>query len=308
MKIIRDMPVPEKCVLTVGKFESIHLGHRALINEVVGRAKQIGAASAVMVFNPYPYSVFGDAEYTPLFTEDERIHLLEGLGVDYLLVQTFDREFAALSPEDFCDKVFRDFKARVIIVGEGYCFGHGRKGNVNFLRERAEMFGATVHVIAPTLSGSEKVSTSYIRSLLTANKLPEAQALLSFPFFVLGTTRKGRQIGREIGFPTMNLYPCDNDKSKFLPMDGVYATLTVIDGVSYRGITNVGFRPTVSEQKKCRSVETHLLESPDGLTVREFYGQTIKTEFLHFIRPEKKFASIEELKAGIAEDIKRILI
>ena len=117
----------------------------------------------------------------------------------------------------------------------------------------------------------------------------------------MGTTRRGQQLGRSIGFPTLNIYP--SEKCKFLLADGVYATLTVIDGKSYPGITNIGLRPTVSSDNKTRSVETHLFNFPKMESVQEFYGRQIKTEFLRFIRPEKKFASLDELKAQIAKDM-----
>jgi len=301
MEIIRGNEMPVDCVLTIGKFESIHLGHQALIKEVIFHAGQNELVSAVMFFDPHPYVVLGDSEYKPLLTEIERSYLLENLGLDYLLVRPFDRDFAALSPETFCDEIFCDYKARVVIVGEGYRFGYQREGTVSLLQERAKVFGAVVKIV-PSVDRWEKgkVSTSHIRNLLTANELSEVQQLLGFPFFVMGVTQRGRQLGRELGFPTLNIYP----NGKFLPEDGVYVTLTDIDGIPYPGVTNIGLRPTVSPHSKTRSVETHLLDFPEKVASQEFYGQHIKTEFLHFIRPERKFASLEDLKTQLIIDVK----
>jgi len=283
-------------VLAIGKFESIHLGHRALINEATRLARQNGLDSAIMVLSPHPYTVLVDANYKPLFTEDERAYLLVNFGLDHVFVQPFDKGFAEIAPQDFCRKIFLDFRARVVVVGEGYSFGRNRAGDIALLRQEAKAFGAEVRVVPHCTAADEAISTSQIRNLLLANKLPEAEQLLGFPFFAMGTTRQGRQLARTLGCPTLNLYP---HPSKFLPADGVYATLTYIDDIPHSGLTNIGLRPTVS-QDNTRSVETHLL----NVKMPELYGTRIKIEFLHFIRPEKKFASIDELKAQIKLDIR----
>jgi len=327
------------CALAMGKFESIHLGHRALINETVRLAKttglvktmkpeqdcsysDVGSAvtytsgtasdvcsfpSALIVFEPHPYRVLSDPGYKPLFTTNERAHVLEGLGVDYLLEYPFDIGLAALPPSDFCHKLFKELSAKIIVVGEGYRFGHKRQGTADVLRHYANEYNATVHVITPRLAGNnvnpsdsphdnQKISTSAIRALLSMSKLAEAESLLGYPFFIMGQTTPGRQLGRTIGFPTINLYPSDE---KFLPPDGVYATSTIMDGRPYKGVTNVGKRPTVAEEDAPHSVETHLLDYSGG---GELYGKHIKTEFLHFIRPEKRFENLEALSAQILAD------
>jgi len=292
------------CVLAVGKFESIHLGHRALVDQMM-RLAQPGLASALVVFEPHPYRVLFDPEYKPLFTRKEREYLERGLGVDYLLEYPFDRDFAALSPGTFCVRLYDDLQAKIIVVGEGYRFGHKRKGKVGTLRRMARHYKAQVHVISPHGRPQEgmpnhgdlnKTSTSTIRTLLSENKLQEAESLLGYPFFVMGEVTPGRQLGRTIGFPTINLYPSNE---KFLLADGVYATRTIIGANCYKGITNIGLRPTVETADVSRSVETHLLDFEGG----DLYGKQVRVEFLRFIRPEQKFESLDALKAQIAKDL-----
>ena len=298
-------------VLTIGKFESVHLGHQTLIAEVKRQAQSAKRVSAVMVFEPYPYVIFGATDYRPLFSDAERIQLLHEFGVERVIVQPFDKTFAELSPEKFCEEIFRELNAKVVVVGEDYRFGFKREGTIALLQSQAAVFGTKVEVVSSAFlaDGCTAVSTSLIRDLLIANKLAEAQQLLGFPFFMTGVTAKGRQLGQKLGFPTLNLYP--NENEKFLLVDGVYATRTIIEGVMYTSVTNIGLRPTVSNDNKIRSVETHLLDSinakrncsiPREMNFGELYEKSIKVEFLQFIRGEKKFASLDELKNQIAKD------
>ena len=301
MKIIRGN-MHEDCVLAMGKFECIHLGHKDLIGEVTRLAKNARMPSTVMVFDPHPIAVLVDMDYKVLFTIEERAAILEGLGIDYMLVCPFNDKFAALSPAEFCDMLFDQLRAKIVVVGKEYRFGKWREGTVTVLQERAVSSGSMVYGITPNLQDSafsdekKKISTSAIRSLISANRLPEATQLLGFPFFVQGVVSKGRQLGRELGFRTLNLYP---PKDKFLPVDGVYASQVLVNGMVYQGITNVGLRPTVSSGETVRTVETHLLDYDGG----DLYGQEIRAELLYFIRPEQRFDSLEALKAQIHKDI-----
>ena len=284
------MPMP--CVLSVGKFESIHLGHQALIKEIVRLAKGSGLASALVMFEPHPYRVLSDPGYNPLFTKGEREHLVAGLGVDYLLEYPFDASFAALPPFQFCRKIYEDLQGRYVIVGEGYRFGYKRAGTADTLRQTAMRYNAQVYEVATV---GEATSTSTIRALLSENKLPQAEGLLGYSFFIMGEVTPGRRLGRTIGFPTINIYP---PGEKYLPADGVYATRTFLDESVYEGVTNIGLRPTVAGADAARSVETHLLDYGGG----DLYGKHIRTEFLYFIRPEQRFETIDALKRQIARD------
>ena len=225
-------------VLAIGKFEGLHLGHRALLKE----------ASAAMVFTPHPYKVLIDKSYKVLLTEHERNYMFEQIGIKSVISVPFDEAFAKLSPEAFCEMIFRDYKH--VIVGENYRFGNGRAGDVAFMQAQATKYNAKVQIM-PIKSS---ISSSGIRTLISAGNIEEANNLLGYPFFIMGEIAKG--------FPTLNIYPPED---KFLPPDGVYATITHVNNTAYASITNIGLR----------SVETHLL---DYANTEELYGTEIKVE------------------------------
>ncbi|MCL2377901.1 MAG: riboflavin biosynthesis protein RibF [Defluviitaleaceae bacterium] len=313
MIILRGKKIcmPGPCVLAVGKFECFHLGHRALVAEMQRLTRDAnGLVSALAMFRPHPYRLLVDTGYKPLFTDCEQEYLAGELNVDYLLEYPFDRDFAGISPVDFSRMIFTELNARVVVVGAGYRFGHKRRGTVQTLQEMAEKYNGRVHVVTPYgKSGHQntqhdaiaaKTSTSSIRKLLSENRLSEAEGLLGYPFFVMGEVTPGRQLGRTIGFPTINLYP---ECEKFLPSDGVYSSRVIVGEVCYRGVTNIGFRPTVEGTGMPRSVETHLLDFDGG----ELYGRQVRVELLRFIRPERKFESLNKLKAQILLDCKQVL-
>jgi riboflavin kinase/FMN adenylyltransferase len=286
-------------VLTVGKFESFHRGHRALINEITQTARERKLASGVVTFWPHPRCYFNESTYKPLFTGEERRHIASGLGLDYWLEYPFDEAFISLSPESFCHILFAELKAKMLVVGEGYRFGYKRAGDVELLNEMAKQYGAEVMAIPKQVYGGElnkSVNTSAIRDLIAAGEMTEAEALLGFPFFIMGMVAKGKQLGRALGFPTVNLpQPAD----KMLPPDGVYATVTTIDGQTVPGVTNIGLRPTVADDET-RTVESFLIDYSGDL-----YGRSVKTEFFRYIRPEIKFASVGDLIKQIAEDAEK---
>ena len=319
MKILRggDMQLPEPCVLAIGKFESIHLGHRALIAEMLRAAVCENLPAALLVFTPHPYRVLFDPGYKPLLTDRERQHIVGNLGVDYLLEYPFTPEFAAMPPECFCQKIFNELRAQVVVVGQGYRFGYNRTGTVDTLRQLAQPAGAQIHVVplhAKASQDTHKTSTSAIRSLLTEGKLAEAEALLGYPFFIMGHVTPGRQLGRTIGFPTINLYPPED---KFLPENGVYATRTTLGGQTYKSITNIGLNPTVTGENSGLPVETDTMHTVHQICLNnaqkaaethifgysgDAYGMSAKVEFLRFIRPEQRFDSLDALKAQIDND------
>jgi len=302
----------ENCVLTIGKFEGVHLGHRALICEVVNRARELGVPSVVAAFDPHPFTLLRDPSYKPIFTLPERVKLIRALGIDHIVTFNFDHALAAMPAHDFCNKIAADLHPREIIVGENYRFGNSRGGSIETLRGIAEVNifqQKTLGALPPTPHKplkrldpnfeTEIISTSRVREFLEVGDFAQAEELLGFPFFVSGVVTKGKQLGRVLGFPTLNLYP---DGDKFLPQNGVYETRTTINGVSMVGITNIGLRPTVSCPIETQiSVETHipsLIAAPN-----EMYDKHIQVEFTRFMRPECKFNSAEELSAQIKKDL-----
>ncbi|MCL2604740.1 MAG: riboflavin biosynthesis protein RibF [Defluviitaleaceae bacterium] len=307
MKILSGRELPEPCVLAVGKFESIHRGHQALIDQVTRTAKDSGIASAVVAFTPHPYRVLGDGGYKPLFTHNERAFLLERSGVDYLLEYPFDEALISTDPTAFGSILFERLHAHTIIVGEGYRFGHKREGTVQTLIRLAEHYGRNVGLFKAYTDAMEDlpVSTSSIRALLDGKnndnkpQLEGAAALLGFPFFTMGTVTPGRRLGRELGFPTLNLYP---PTDKYLPRFGVYATRTIMESRVFDGITNIGLRPTVNNDETVPTVETHLFDFNE-----DAYGREIRVEFLRFVREERRFDSLDELKNQICTDAQNLI-
>jgi len=301
----------KKFALTIGKFEGIHLGHRTLLSQITEQAKTYGLTPAVMVFEPHPYIFFGKNPYAPLYTPAERDIILHNLGIDTIIHCQFNDDFAALSPNDFCKKVFTELHANIVIVGENFCFGKGRAGDVVFLQQEAKKYAATVQIVQ-TCSPADSIcvddnlshnaiSTSSIRKMLDVCKIKEANQMLGSPFFVSGIVEMGKQLGRTIGFPTLNIYA--GQATKYLPPNGVYATQTTIRGTDiYPSITNIGIRPTVNDSPTLPSIETFLL----NYNGTDLYGEHVKVELLDFIRAERHFASLHELKAQIDRDISAI--
>jgi riboflavin kinase/FMN adenylyltransferase len=288
--------MPDGLVLTVGKFESIHLGHQKLISEVTARARTLRVPSAAITFSPHPNVLFGQPDYQSLVTPDEREFILAGHGVDYLLVFPFDAAFASQTPERFAALLFDDLHVRALFVGEGFRFGQNHSGTLTELRVEAAKRNAQV-VAVPTQDAGEggKISTSDIRRLVAQRELEKAARVMGFPFFIMGTVAHGKQIGSKMGYPTVNILP---PADKLLPADGVYATRTFFGGEAFASVTNVGLRPTVNANQRERTVESFLIGYGGNL-----YGASIRTEFHHFMRPERKFESIEELREQIAKDV-----
>jgi len=288
-------------VVTIGKFEAIHLGHQALLRKVASHAKAAGIPSIVIKFEPHPLRFLCDPNYKPIFTDAERHELIRAFDIDYIITYDFDAEFAAMSAENFCREIFEGCLPREIIVGENYRFGKNRTGTIETLRTAAKAHGTVLNVIKTVSNiqseGANAISTSRIREFLDAGEFAEAENLLGFPFFVSGEVAHGRKLGRTLGFPTLNLYPA---AEKFLPTNGVYETRTHIQGQLLPSLTNIGVRPTVSAEAQI-SAETHipaLISTPD-----EMYGKHIKVEFVRFIRPERKFSNTQELQEQIAKDL-----
>jgi len=300
--------------VTIGKFEALHSGHKHLINLVSEYAQANRLASAVLSFAPNPIKVLHDADYKPLFVPTEQAALLQSIGsIDYWISHPFDVSFAQLSPKEFYKWLYKEMRCRALFVGEGFRFGRGREGTPSMLQDFSSFAnnGEKMKVVTvPNQSvGLEKVSTSQIRALLEKGQMQEAAALLTRPFFLIGKVQKGRQLGRAIGFPTVNLHPPED---KFLPPDGVYVTVTKIAKVAknaentyniekfqerFRSITNIGTNPTVQISSQ-RKVETHIFDFNTDL-----YDQEILVEFHQYLRPQQTFDNLEALKNQIALDV-----
>ena len=269
-----------KCCI-VGKFESFHRGHQTLIEEAKKECRKILIISIKRWENG-------------LFSDEERQLIARNLGVGLINLE-FDR-IKNLSPEEFFLKL-KEFGCQKLFAGEDWHFGKERSGDITTARELGRKLGIEVRAIPIKKIKDEKIGTSKIRELLNKGKLPEANYLLGFNYFCIGRVEEGNKLGREIGFPTLNV-KCE----KVLPLpDGVYEVVVTIDGKSFKGIANLGKRPTVNKLPR-RTLEIHV---PDT-RLPELYGKEIKVEFLQFLRPEKRFNSIEELKNQIKLDLENL--
>lgn len=277
--------------VTLGNFDGLHLGHRALIKLTKQFAEEEGLKSVVLTFSPHPMLVFGKKEdFALIMAPSEKEFTMERMGIDTYIEYPFDQEFAAMSAEDFAIKlIFEKLNCRVLIVGENYHFGINRSGNYEMLQRMGEERGVKVIAVPSVLFDEERVSSSRIRQCLLDKELDEANRMLTEPYFILGTVAEGKKLGRTIGFPTVNILA---HPLKLFPPNGVYATKTLYKGKYYYGVTNIGINPTVNGTQKI--VETYLLDFNENV-----YGETLQTFFYKFLRSERKFPSVEELRQQI---------
>lgn len=279
--------------VSLGKFDGVHRGHRLLLDRIL-KEKANGYSSVVFTFSLHPMSLFSDKELELIDTEEEKKEKLQRLGVDVLISYPFTKETANTEPEDFIRNVLvKQMDAKVIVVGNDYRFGKQRKGDVELLRRMSEECGYELVVYDKLQIEHHIVSSTLIRSEITAGHMEFVEELLGEPYRVIGEVVYGNQVGRTIDVPTVNqLVP----STKLMPPNGVYASRIKIGDRIYQGITNVGFKPTVTDQR-IKGVETNIFDYEGNL-----YGTIIEVELLHFVRPERRFDSIEQLKAQIQKD------
>ncbi len=297
-----DVPAEAKgAVVAIGNFDGVHLGHEALIGAAREQARGLGVPLMVLTFEPHPRSVFSpDAPPFRLTSLRTRLQALEALGVDHATVLHFDLEFARKSAEDFVRQILvRDLAARHVVVGWDFCFGRGRAGNADLLREMGAELGFGVTAIEPVRGPDGEVySSSVIRQALRAGDPQKAARLLGRPWEIEGRVEAGDRRGRQLGFPTANLALGD----LLHPALGVYAVQAGLDRGSetdwYDGVANIGRRPTVEGTRV--QLEVHLFDFAGDL-----YGRHLRTRLLAFLRGEKKFDGLEALRAQIAQDSRR---
>jgi len=284
-----DISFDYPTVVTLGKFDGVHRGHMALIDRVLSYEK----ANRVEGMNPVSCVCCFRVSPVGLLTTEERREILRKKGVQLLTEVPFVPELITMEPEQFVAKILVEgLQAKHVVVGEDYRFGYQRRGDVRLLRELGEDFGFTVETVSKVRDGGQDISSTRVREALMRGDMETVGHLLGYSYFVTGKVIHGRRLGRTLGFPTTNVIP---DQEKILPPCGVYTVRSEINGRVYNGITNIGTKPTVDGHFV--GVETFLYKCSEDL-----YGETQKVELLHFLRPEMKFPSIEELKKRIEED------
>ncbi len=293
---MEELEAPLKNVVaTIGNFDGVHLGHQELIRSVAKHAEKIGATPVVITFRPHPQFVLRPGSSAHLInTYDEKLELISDLGIEVVVEEPFSREFSNTSPRDFLGKVKSKLGLKVLYLGYDFKFGKERSGSVEISKELGKELGIEIHVLSAKEVG-EAVSSSRIRNCLKEGKMEEAAQLLGRPFFLRGLVWRGDGRGRTIGVPTANL----RTENRVYPKVGVYASKTLWRGQWYNSISNIGFNPTFlgTGDDLPLKVETHLFEF-----AHDMYGDEIQVNFLHFIREEKKFSSVNSLMAQIQLD------
>ncbi len=284
----------DNTAIALGKFDGIHLGHQMLIDGII-KEKQKGRKALIFTF------VFSQSEggfKKQIYTSEEKTYYFAKMGIDMLLEFPFTKEFAAMSPEDFVlHYLVKQLGVRSVYVGSDFHFGKGRSGNIALLKALGEQYHFEVSVFDKKTYDGKVISSTYIRDMIEA-QFRMANAMLGNPYFVYGTVVHGNHLGHTIGFPTINqLIP----KQKLIPAFGVYASRVLIDGTYYKGISNLGKKPTVKGNHQV-GLETYILDFHGDL-----YDKELQTELLFFIRPEEKFDGIDALKEQIQLDIQCML-
>ena len=282
-------------VLTLGVFDGLHLGHQLIMKSVVDRARAIDAVPTVITFEPHPRAVLHPESAPPLLqTFDQKIEALGVLGIEQTIVIHFDKAFSQISAEEFLRDVVVDrLQAKEVYLGRGFFFGHDREGNIDLLRRVSERLGFFADEVPEVRLRGRRIGSTRIRELLSEGRVNLARRMLGRPYGVEGPVIRGARRGVKLGFPTANIHP----HNRVIPRGGVYVTATLIEGKWRRSVTNIGTRPTFADGRGT-SVETHVLN-----WLGDLYGDVVRVRFLHRLRDEKKFKSIDELKSQIASDV-----
>lgn len=299
MKIITgttDFYIKEKTAVAIGKFDGIHIGHKRLLQEIL-REKENGLKACVFTFDPPPNVFFGQGGEKELTTREEKRKIFENLGIDILVEFPLTKQTAATPPETFVTDILGDkLQAKTVAAGTDLSFGAGGAGNAALLKQMAGTLGMDVHIIDKIMLGEKEISSSLVRESVEAGDMLLAERLLGAPYTVSGIVQHGNRIGRTLGMPTVNLLP---DTDKLLPPCGVYYASVRLQGKQYKAISNIGYKPTVSETEKRLGVETYLYDYAG-----DAYGEEIEVSLYEFKRPEQKFESLEALKNQLLVDIK----
>jgi len=296
MKYIKNTTeffIEEPTVISLGKFDGIHRGHELLLEHLI-KKKREGYATVIFTFDIPPKKVLDAEDVKVLTTNEEKMHMFDSFGVDYLIECPFTPKMMSMEAETFIEMLVKHLSVKCIVAGEDFCFGHNRRGNYQMLQEYAEKLSYEA-IILPKMKEDERdISSTFVREEISAGRIEMANKLLGYPYFVSGQVRHGNQIGRTIGFPTINLIPPEN---KLLPAFGVYITQVTIDGIVYHGITNVGCKPTIEGENPI-GIETHILDFK-----QDVYDKIVIVTFIKKIREERKFPNLESLLEQIRLDI-----
>jgi len=298
MEIIqeKDLPLNEETVCTIGSFDGFHIGHKKILEKIKRKAKETGRKSIVITFEPHPKRFFNPEKAPCIITDIEtKIELLEREGIDYLYIIKFGENFYRQSAKDFLKFLTQKLKCKNIIVGYDWQFGYKKEGNVYFAERFEREMGFQIEIVEPILQDDIRVSSTLIRKFLKKGDIEKASYFLGRSYCIKGKVVRGNQIGKKIGFPTINIKAPED----LCLRKGVYAGYVEIKGETFPAVINFGYRPTVDG--KSLLIEAHIIDK-DNIELKDNW---IKIIFSKFLRDEKKFESLENLQRQIAEDIKK---
>ncbi len=289
--------VSGKNIVTIGKFDGLHLGHKKIIDEVMkNRSSELGSNQSTVVasFVDHPDTLLKKDYVGTLLDRSQKINKLENLGVDYYCELPFDKKMMNTEAEDFFEEfIVSKWKTGILVVGDDFTIGRNRRGDISLLNKLCCLHNIKMIVVPRLEYKGAPVSSSRIKNELIEGNVREAEYMLGYEYSFEGIVIEGNHLGRTIGLPTVNIKPEDG---VLLPKFGVYGSLLDIFGITYKGITNIGVKPTV-EEKKIPLVETNIINFDGNL-----YGETLKVRLKTFVRPEMKFNGLDELKNQIETD------
>ena len=296
MKIFRNINNfnATKPVLTIGTFDGVHLGHEKVISELKRISQEVGGESVVLTFYPHPRKVLGKGDVDLLNTIDEKVELLEKKGIDNLIIYPFTKEFSKLSYIEFIETILiQQLNINYLVLGYDNKFGHNREGELKYLKEKNYDFN--IIQLDPLFVDEVNISSTKIRNLIAIGDIENANKFLGYPYSISGDVVKGKKIGRKIGFPTANIELIE--KNKLAPANGVYAVKVLFEEVEYKGMLNIGIRPTVNNQLSNKTIEVNIFDFD-----QDIYYKSLTIKMFKKVREEQCFDSLEALKAQIEKD------
>ncbi|QZE13388.1 bifunctional riboflavin kinase/FAD synthetase [Halosquirtibacter laminarini] len=294
---LESFEIPNAAI-TVGTFDGVHLGHQYLISHLVQEARTRGLCSVVFTFDPYPQEVFSKdpSHISILSSQNEKIRKIESLGVDYLVFFPFSRDFASLTAEMFIENILVEkLSLRFLLLGYDHKFGKDQVSEVAVLERYGDQYGFQLSRLGQKRVSDYNLSSSLIRKKIESGDLLHMKELLGEYYAVSGSVVYGKQIGRQIKFPTANI--AVDDPRKLIPKVGVYAILIHYNGIVYKGMLNIGIRPTLNEQKPTCSIEAHIFDFN-----QDIYGKNLQIDFVQRVRDEIRFDSLDDLVLQLNRD------
>jgi len=298
-----DKFIAQRPVITIGTFDGVHLGHRQVISKLQKVSEDSAGESVVFTFYPHPRIIVDSKENSLrlLTTQEEKIAILQRLGIDHLLIYPFTEEFSKLSYDEFVkDILVAKMHLNYLVIGYDHKFGQDRQGDFQSLKKLSLELGFKVERLDELALDENVVSSTKIRRALDEGNIRKANQYLGYQYILMGKVIEGKQLGRKIGFPTANIETFDNHK--LVPRDGVYAVRVELKGKFYKGMLNVGIRPTVNYNADNRSIEVHLFDFDEDI-----YQADIALHFVDKIREEQKFSGLEELRGQLIKDKETVL-